>query len=102
MVYLKIQVTDDLEKKFREIAMRRFGHKKGSLSIAAEEALGKWTSRNEEEEVVRKVARKHAKDPIDELEGALSHIRNKTSVQLKREALDDWAEMTMHYKKGKK
>ena len=42
MAGIRLQVKEELEKKFREAAMRRFGYGKGSLSRAAEEAIRKW------------------------------------------------------------
>jgi hypothetical protein len=35
-------VTDVVEEKFRQFAMKKFGYGKGSLSKALEEALNKW------------------------------------------------------------
>ena len=36
---LRFQLKNDLERRFRETAMRRFGFGKGALSMAAEEAI---------------------------------------------------------------
>jgi hypothetical protein len=35
-------VSGEVEKKFRKLAMKRFGYGKGSLSKALEEALCDW------------------------------------------------------------
>jgi len=35
-------VSDEVEEKFRRLAMEKFGHGKGSLSKALEEALSYW------------------------------------------------------------
>ena len=35
-------VSGELEKKFRKLAMKKFGYGKGSLSKALEEALHHW------------------------------------------------------------
>ena len=35
-------VSGEVEKKFRKLAMKEFGYKKGSLSKALEEALRHW------------------------------------------------------------
>jgi hypothetical protein len=35
-------VSEDLEKKFRKVAMKKFGYGKGSLSKALEEAMHRW------------------------------------------------------------
>lgn len=46
---LRFQIDQKLERKFREIAMKRFGYGKGALSKAAEEAIMKWISTIEKE-----------------------------------------------------
>lgn len=35
-------VSEEIEKKFRKLAMEKFGYGKGSLSKALEEALCRW------------------------------------------------------------
>lgn len=35
-------IANEAEKKFRHLAMKKFGYRKGSLSKALEEALGAW------------------------------------------------------------
>ena len=35
-------VSGEVEKKFRKLAMKKFGYGKGSLSKALEEALSHW------------------------------------------------------------
>ncbi len=102
MGQLKIQISDDVEKKFREIAMKRYGHKKGAISLAAQRALEEWTSKGVKEEAVRTVNRRTTKDPVDEIVGLLAHVKNKTSVQLQHEASKYRAEMALGYKKRKR
>ncbi|MBI2172829.1 MAG: hypothetical protein HYT73_01295 [Candidatus Aenigmarchaeota archaeon] len=41
---LKLKVSDNVEKKFREYALKRFGYRKGAFSEAAEIALIKLMS----------------------------------------------------------
>ncbi|MBI4177470.1 MAG: hypothetical protein HY516_03825 [Candidatus Aenigmarchaeota archaeon] len=36
---LKLKISNELERKFREYALKRYGYKKGALSAAAEDAL---------------------------------------------------------------
>lgn len=36
---LKIKISDEIERKFREYALKRYGYRKGALSVAAEKAL---------------------------------------------------------------
>ncbi|MGQ9468556.1 MAG: hypothetical protein ACUVTD_01820 [Nitrososphaerales archaeon] len=45
---IKIVMEDDLLKKFKEEAMKRFGYAKGSFSIAARDAIIRWLESPEE------------------------------------------------------
>lgn len=36
---LKIKISDEVEKRFREYALKKYGYRKGALSAAAEKAL---------------------------------------------------------------
>lgn len=81
---LKIELRKDLEHKFREKAMMRYGYKKGALQKATEEALINWISFQS-----NKIPK--ADDPFKLVEGMLSHLRGKkTSVQLQHEARYLW------------
>lgn len=77
---MKIILTEDIEKTFRKIAMKRFGYQKGAISKAAQEAIGNWASafpeKYEEEE-----------ESWDSLIGILKHVK-KSSVELQHEAWD--------------
>ena len=42
-----ISLEDETEEKFRDIAERLFGKKRGALSIAAEQAIREWIIRND-------------------------------------------------------
>jgi len=78
---IKVQVSEETEKRFRETAMRHFGFEKGSLSLAAERAFLDWSLR------MKKVEKfiTDVKDPASEIRGILSHVK-KTSVELQHEA----------------
>lgn len=80
---LRIQIRRDLEARFREAAMRRFGYSKGALSRAAEEAIEKWLS--SVEGVV------FEGDPVKAIEGLLSNIK-VGSVELQHSAVKSWFE----------
>ena len=83
MTGLRFQVKEELERKFREAAMKRFGYGKGALSRAAEEALQKWlASITAEEEVFRG-------DPVKAIEGLLADI-NLDSVELQHLVKKMW------------
>jgi hypothetical protein len=40
------QVSEELEKEFRKLAMGKFGYAKGALSKALEEAVKEWIKKN--------------------------------------------------------
>lgn len=42
---LKLKISDEIEKRFREYAFKKYGYKKGVLSVAAEKALIELTKR---------------------------------------------------------
>jgi len=80
---LKFELDKDLERRFRESAMRKYGYSKGSLKKASEDAIKDWLK--EDEELPR------VKDPIKLIEGIMSHLRGKyTSVELQHEAKKLW------------
>jgi len=81
MASLKVQLSEETEKKFREAAMRHFGYGKGALSLAAERALSEWVARE------RRVERllKDIGDPLDAIEGVLAQVKTG-AVQLQHEA----------------
>lgn len=84
MGQIKIQVSDETEEKFRELAMRRYGFAKGSLSEAGENAISVWIKHQGNEEM-REIARREIKDPVAAIEGMLSHVK-KSSVKLWHES----------------
>ncbi|MGC9037243.1 MAG: nucleotidyltransferase domain-containing protein [Candidatus Micrarchaeia archaeon] len=43
----KVYVSDQISAKWRELAMKRFGYGRGSISKAAEEALAMWIENEE-------------------------------------------------------
>ena len=78
MSEMKIKLPDDVERKFRRLAMKRFGYQKGSMSEAATQAIIGWNNNYEEAD----------KDfSWESLEGVLKDVK-KTSVQLQHEAWD--------------
>ncbi|VVB81046.1 Uncharacterised protein [uncultured archaeon] len=70
---LKIKVADGIELEFRKQAMLVFGHKKGSISVAAEQAMKNWV-----------VLETKPATPIESLRGVLKHVK-KSSVELQHE-----------------
>ena len=47
---LDVYIPDELDKKFREIVRRKYGNRRGALSIAVEQAIRNWIKKVEEEE----------------------------------------------------
>jgi hypothetical protein len=46
---LKLKISDDVERRFREYALKRYGYKKGALSIAAEKMFREITKKGVDE-----------------------------------------------------
>lgn len=82
---LKFELEKELEQKFRETAMKKYGFAKGSLQKASKEALSDWVHQQPSE--IPKV-----EDPFKLVRGILKHLKGKkTSVQLQHEVKDLWA-----------
>ena len=81
---LKCTVEKELEHTFREVAMRNYGYRKGSLQKATREALNAWISQHSS-------SLPTVEDPFVLVEGILRHVKGKkTSVELQHEALSLW------------
>ncbi len=83
MAGLRLQLRSDLEKRFREAAMRRFGFGKGALTRAAEQAFERWLSTTKEN--VR-----FEGDPVKTIDGILGDLK-LNSVELQHSARRVWA-----------
>ncbi len=83
-IVIRANIDPRLERRFRELAMRRFGYGKGALSKAVEEAIIKWISSIENEN------ESFEGDPIEAIEGILSDI-DMESVFLQHKIKDLWA-----------
>jgi len=84
---LKVYIEEETEKKFRKLAMELYGYGKGSLSLAAEDAIRQWLS---EHESIPKEA-KNPEDPVNAIRGLLKHVE-KSGVELEHEAREIRAE----------
>ena len=78
------QGKEEVEKRFREAAMKKFGYGKGSLSRAAEEALQKWLLSVSGEEIV------FEGDPVEALDGLIAGV-DLDSVELQHLVTKKWA-----------
>jgi len=85
---LKVQIDDEVERRFRELAMRKFGFGKGSLSEAAQEAILRWIS-----EAERKVM-EFKGDPVEAVDGLLADVK-MDSVKLQHEAKKLWSSRSL-------
>ncbi len=82
---LKFELEKELEHKFREAAMRRYGYRKGALQKATKEALRSWVNQQSIKVPV-------VKDPFKLVRGMLKDLKGKTtSVELQHEAVKLWA-----------
>ena len=80
---IRARIDERLERRFRELAMRRFGYGKGALTRAVEEAIIRWISFVEREELV------FEGDPVEAIDGILSDIEVE-SVELQHRIRDVW------------
>ena len=80
---IRAEIDEKLERRFRELAMKRFGYGKGALTKAVEEAILKWVSSVEEE------AASFEGDPVEAIDGILSGI-DVDSVALQHKIKDLW------------
>jgi len=86
---LKFEFEESLEKKFREIAMKKYDYTKGSLQKASREAFVNWILQQSEK--TPKVS-----EPFSLIEGILTKLRGKkTSVELQHEAKKLWLKQSL-------
>jgi hypothetical protein len=78
---IKIYLGEELERRFRKVAMEIYGYGRGSISRAAEDAIRRWVI--EREELLREV--RIPEDPIKAIKGMLKHVK-KSGVELQHEA----------------
>ena len=81
---LKVEFEKEFERKFRELAMRKFGFSKGAIKKASEEAIEVWIEMEDNElPKIQKQAN---------IRGILKAYKGKyTSVELQHEARKLWA-----------
>ncbi len=84
LMVLKVRFEKNLEQKFRELAMHRYGFSRGAIKKASEEAIKKWVKEGTTE-------LPKAKDSIKEIRGIMKHLKGKySSVELQHEAVKLW------------
>ncbi len=77
---LKVYLDEDLERRFRRLAMEAYGYGRGALSRAAEEAIRMWIAGWEEA-----VGVEVPEDPVEAIRGLLKGV-GKSGVELQHEA----------------
>ncbi|MFC1768457.1 hypothetical protein ACFLZX_01710 [Nanoarchaeota archaeon] len=81
---LKVEIDEKIEQKFRKMAMKKFGYKRGAIQKATEEAISNWSQ-------FQSLDCPKVKDPFKLVEGILSHLKGKkTSIQLQHEVKELW------------
>src|SRR3989344_6681186 len=88
---LKVKLTEQTENAFREAAMHQFGHHKGSLSLAAEQALENWSKKHKELDKFKRHANRNIKDPVEAITGLIKGVKID-SVRLQHEVHHERAE----------
>ncbi|MEM0384286.1 MAG: hypothetical protein QXI02_04165 [Candidatus Caldarchaeum sp.] len=81
---IRIILGEELERRFRELAMRRFGYGKGALSKAAAEAIANWLQQTHASMEIEFVG-----DPVDAVSGLLSDV-DVDAVELQHRAAEMW------------
>jgi len=78
---LKVYVDEELEKRFRKVAMEVYGYGRGSISKAVEDAMRKWLL--EHEVMLSEI--EVPDDPVKAIRGMLKNVK-KSRVELQHEA----------------
>jgi len=81
---IRANISRELERRFRELAMKRFGYAKGSLQRAVEEAIARWVAWVENESL------EFEGDPVEAIDGILADL-DVDSVELQHRARGLWA-----------
>jgi hypothetical protein len=85
---IKVDLDAKLEKRFRELAMKKFGYSKGSIKKATETAIRKWAA---EETTAEKKTGEKKRSSVSLIAGGLAHLKGKkTSVELQHEVKEMW------------
>ena len=82
---IKVELEKELEHRFRESAMKKFGYSRGSIQKASREALVVWMTQQSTRVPI-------IEDPFKLVRGMLKDLKGKTtSVKLQHEATKLWA-----------
>jgi hypothetical protein len=99
---IKVELDEQLEKEFRELAMRKFGYSKGSIKKATETAIREWTQ-TESGARPRQVseAGQKNKTAVDLLTGLLRNTKHKSSVEEQHEVQKLWTKVAIEHGRKK-
>ncbi len=87
---IKVDLDEDLEREFRELAMKRFGYSKGSIKKATESAIRQWTATELQIKPSSMERKKQNKSGVDLLTGLLKDVKHKSSVVEQHEIRKLW------------
>jgi hypothetical protein len=86
---IKVSVSDENEEKFRKAAMRIFGHKRGSISKAAEKAFVEWADRMDMEDIKKSEGLGSLlRGKLDNTEQSALDLQNELGEAYEDEVLD--------------
>lgn len=90
---IKVELDENLERRFRQLAMKRYGYSKGSIKKATESAIQQWTESQYQTRAFD--YRKGEKDEekrsaVDLMTGLLKDAKHKNSVQEQHEIRKLW------------
>ena len=86
---IKVSIPDENEEKFRKAAMSVFGHKRGSISKAAEEAMEEWADKNLEDGL-------NLSEGLGDFLSQKSPDTDKSAVELQEELGDAYEEQVLN------
>jgi hypothetical protein len=99
---IKVELDEQLEREFRQLAMKKFGYSKGSIKKATETAIRQWTEtvsgtgpNSESKE------RQGGGSAVDLLTGLLKNTAHKTSVKEQHEIRRLWAKVATEQRRRK-
>jgi len=78
---LKVYIDEELEERFRKVAMEVYGYGHDSISKAVEDAMRRWLLEHE----IMLAEIKIPEDPIKAIRGMLKYVK-KSGVELQHKA----------------
>ncbi len=91
---IKVDLDEELEKEFRQLAMKKFGYSKGSIKKATETAIRQWTAAEfQTKPSSTSEAKQGSKTGVDLLVGLLKNTKHKTSVEEQHEIRKLWVKV---------